>query len=228
MQEHIWEKEYRNPRLVTKESEPQAAVVDFLKFLRKKQKIEIEHLDVIDLGCGTGRNTNYIAGLGNKAVGIDISETALRIAQERANELHLDSVTYIKQSIGDEFPFSNESFDIALDVTSSNSLNEKERDVYLKETARVLKSGGFLFVRALCKDGDKNAKELLKRNPGPEKDTYIMPEFGLTERVFSKEDFVALYSLFFEILELKKVEHYSKFDGRIYKRNYWLTYLQKK
>jgi ubiquinone/menaquinone biosynthesis C-methylase UbiE len=228
MQEHIWEKEYRNPRLITKESEPQAAVLDFLKFLKKKEKITLEGLRVLDLGCGTGRNSNYIANLGNSAVGIDISETALKLARERAAELHLNSVSYIKQSIGSAFSFPDSSFDIALDVTSSNSLNEAERTVYLQETARVLKSGGYLFVRALCKDGDKNAKELLKRNPGPEKDTYIMPEFGLIERIFSKEDFIAAYFPFFEILELEKIAHYSKFDGRIFKRNYWLAYLKKK
>jgi len=233
MQEHIWENEYRNPKLVTKHDEPQQAVKDFFKFLKKQAKKagarqvdgEIQPLTVLDLGCGTGRNSNYLADQGHTVTGIEISETALKLAKERAEEKSL-TVTYIKGSIGTPFPFADNSFDVAIDVTSSNSLSEKERAVYLKETSRVLKPGGWLFVRALCKDGDQNAKNLIKTNPGPEKDTYIMPEFGLTERVFSKEDFTSTYSPFFEIIELEKITHYSKFNSRIYKRNYWIGYLQ--
>lgn len=227
MQEHIWEKEYKNPKLVTKEADPQSAVLSFLKFLKKKEKMDIQGLSVLDLGCGTGRNSNYIAHLGNSVVGMDISETALSLAKERAHELHLTNVSYIKQNIGTAYSFNDDTFDIALDVTSSNSLNEAEREIYLKETHRILKSGGYLFVRALCKDGDQNAKTLLKTHPGKEKDTYIMPEFGLTERVFSKEDFISTYSPLFTILELEKITHYSKFKGRIYKRNYWIAYLKR-
>jgi SAM-dependent methyltransferase len=228
MQEKIWENEYRNPKLVTMGNEPQAAVKDFLRWLRREQNTPLEHLRVLDLGCGNGKNTNYIAGLDptNEAVGIEISETALSHARMYAPSTK--NATYLKQSIGVVFPFPDNSFSVALDVTSSNSLNENERAVYLKETQRVLKPGGFFFVRGLCKDADTHAKTLLKTNPGPEKDTYIMPEFGLIERVFSKEDFIATYSPFFEILELKKETHYTKFSGRLYKRNFWIAYLQKR
>ena len=60
-----------------------------------------------------------------------------------------------------------------LDITSSNSLNAKEREIYLSEVNRVLKKNGHFFVRALCKDGDKNAQSLLKKSPGKDYDTYM-------------------------------------------------------
>ncbi len=228
MQENVWEKEYRNPQLVTKEAEPQPVVLNFLKFLKKKEKFVAENVAILDLGCGTGRNSNFLAekNAGNSVVGMEISATALKLARERATELGLINVEYIKQSIGEEFPFEDARFDIALDVTASNSLSEGEREIFLKETHRTLKPGGYFFVRALCKDGDDNAKELIKRNPGPEKDTYVMPDLGLTERVFSKEDFVATYSPYFTILQLEKVSHYPRINGRLYKRNFWLAYLK--
>ncbi len=228
MQEKVWENEYKKPKLVTMGNEPQVAVKDFLRWLRREQNTPLENLRVVDLGCGNGKNANYIAGLDptNTAVGIDISETAL--AHARMYAPSTKNATFIKQSIGAPLPFPDTSFSVALDVTSSNSLNEAERATYLKETHRILTPGGFFFVRALSKDGDMNAKTLLKTNPGPEKDTYIMPEFGLVERVFSKEDFIATYSPFFEIIDLKKETHYTKFAGRLYKRNFWIAYLQKK
>jgi ubiquinone/menaquinone biosynthesis C-methylase UbiE len=227
MQERVWENEYKKPTLVTMGTEPQVAVKDFLRWLRRDQKIPLENLNVLDLGCGNGKNANYIGGLDstNEVTGIDISDTALSHARTYAPSTK--NVTYLKQSIGETLPFTDGTFSVALDVTSSNSLNEKERATFLKETSRVLKPKSFFFVRALCKDGDANAKTLLKTNPGPEKDTYIMPEFGLVERVFSKEDFIATYSPLFTILKLEKETHYTKFSGRLYKRNFWIGYLQK-
>ena len=35
LQYKIWEKEYQDPRLVTKDSKPQACTLRFLKFLKK-------------------------------------------------------------------------------------------------------------------------------------------------------------------------------------------------
>ena len=225
-QTSAWENEYRNPKLVTKKAEPQNDVKRFLKLLKKKGISFDAHLSVIDLGCGTGRNSNYLSEQGCKVVGLEISKTALELAKERAKDLGV-SVDYRLQSIGDTYPYNDESFDLALDITSSNSLNEKERAIYLKETARVLKAGSPFFVRALCKDGDANVKNLLKLSPGKEYDTYVNKEMGLTERVFSREDFIATYSAHFTIIKLEKKTGYAHFNGRIYKRNYWLAHLTK-
>lgn len=220
MQEKAWENEYRNPKLVSLSDEPAKCVKNFARFLRKEEKIELSNLRILDLGCGNGKNSFYIADQGhnNKIVGIDISETALKYASELAS-----SGRFIKGNIGEKMDFQDASFDIILDVTTSNSLNESERKIYLNEIQRLLKSGGYLFVRALNKDGDKNAKNLLEKFPGKEKDTYIMPEVGHTERVFTKEDFLELYSPNFTLLYLDKETHYTKFEGQSYKRNFWVS-----
>lgn len=222
----VWEQEYRKTKLLKFHPEPQKDTLRFLKFLRRKQDVDLEGKRVLDLGSGTGRNANYMAKNGAIVTGIEISPTAVGIAKVEATQL-LVSVTYYTKSFGETFGFPDNTFDIIIDVTSSNSLNESERDIYLSEAYRTLKPGGFLFVKALCKDGDKNAKELIKKNPGREKDTYIMKELGLTERVFTREDFTALYGKYFTILSLEKKESYSKMNSRSYKRNFLLGYLQK-
>ncbi len=237
-QKITWEKEYKNPKLVTKKDGPQADTLRFLKFLKKEQKYKLENKNILDLGCGTGRNCNYLAEEGNNVIGIEISKTAMSIAKDRARSLGI-KVDYRLGDIGQSYKIEDNSIDIVLDVTSSNSLNEAGREMYLKEVYRVLKSsvparhdeqsslGGYFFVRALCKDGNKNVKNLLKKNPGEEYDTYIMREIGLTERVFSRVDFIAMYSKYFKILHLEKKTGYSTFNNRIYKRDYWLAYFQK-
>jgi len=228
-QTSAWEKEYQKPQLVTKNAEPQSDVKEYLRFLRKKEGIELVGLHILDLGSGTGRNANFLAELGNTVSGIEISKTAVQIAKQRAGELGVNTrADYHLQSMGEKYPFEDEAFDVAIDITSSNSLNEKERKMYLAETSRVLRPQGHLFVRALCKDGDQNAKNLLKMNPGAEYDTYINKDMGLTERVFSEKDFKETYGAYFDILSLEKKTNYARFKGQSYKRNYWLGYLKKK
>lgn len=227
-QQIAWEREYKKPKLVTKDDKPQADTLRFFKFLKKERKFILKNKNILDLGCGTGRNSNYLAGLGNNVIGIEISKTALDLAKQRSIVQALPGqVRYVLGDIGEKYDIEDNSIDLILDVTSSNSLNEKGREIYLKEMNRVLKNGGYIFVRALCKDGDDNAKRLLKNNPGKEYDTYIIKEMGLTERVFSKEDIIKTYSKYFKILNLEKKINYSTFNNRIYKRNYWLLYMQK-
>lgn len=225
-QAETWEREYRNPQLVKLSEEPVHDLKKFLKFLKKEECVEIEGLSVLDLGSGTGKNGNYLAELGCTVVGLEISPTAVRFANARAKEKGV-KVDYRVGSFGEAFPFADASFDLVIDVMSSNSLNEREREVYLQETYRVLKAGGHCFVRALCKDGDANAKKLLKQSPGKERDTYRIKEMDLVERVFSQEDFRRTYSPYFEIRSLTKKTNYAQFNGRPYKRNYWLAYLHK-
>lgn len=225
-QGHAWESEYRNPKLVTKNDGPQADTLRFLKFLKKEEKYKATEKRILDLGCGTGRNANYLADLGNDVIGIEISKSAINIAKARAQETGV-IVDYRIGDIGEPYDIKDGSIDIILDITSSNSLDERGRAIYLSEAHRVLKRGGYMFVRALCKDGNKNVKNLLKDSPGREYDTYILKDIGLTERVFSKEDFVKMYGQYFKIISLSKKTNYTTFNDRIYKRDYWLAYLQK-
>ena len=225
-QGRAWEKEYQNSKLVTKGFGPQADTLRFLKFLKKDQKYKLDGKNILDLGCGTGRNANFLAEEGNSVIGIEISQTALKIAKERATELGV-KVDYRLGDIGEQYDITDKSIDVVLDITSSNALDEKGRAIYLSEASRVLKSGGYFFVRALCKDGNKNVKNLLKDSPGREYDTYYMRDLDLYERVFSREDFIKMYGQYFKILSLEKKTSYPTVNGRLYKRDYWLAYLQK-
>ncbi|MEI8361003.1 MAG: class I SAM-dependent methyltransferase [bacterium] len=227
MQQKTWEKEYSNPQLVTGTSnEPIADVERFVKWYKKKVAKPLG-LAVLDLGSGNGKNGNYLARLGAQIEGIDIARNAVDVANKIAKESEL-SATYRQGSIGDNLPFSDGSFDMAIDATASNSLTETERAKYLTETARCLKPGGHFFVRVLTKDGDKNAKNLLKLFPGKEHDTYIMPGVGLIERVWTEADFREYYKEFFNIIFLEKREHYTRFAGQKYKRHFLIAYLVKK
>jgi len=223
-QHKVWEEEYRNPQFMSCDLEPQKFMTRFYKFL-KKADYNVSGKKVLDLGCGTGRNANYFARLGATVEAIDIAESALKIGRHQARRENM-AVNYTVANIGAKLNFPKQSFDIVIDATASNSLNEIEREIYLAEVARVLKSDGYFFVRALCLDGDQNAKKLLKLFPGKEKDTYVMPGVNLVERVFSEKDFRETYGEYFEIINLEKENGYTSFGGQSYKRNFWVAYFK--
>ncbi len=241
-QAQIWDTEYKT-RSFMSGTKPQKSVVKFAKLIKKARRelvasgdlveSDFSGLKVLDLGCGEGKNALYFAERGAEVVGIDISRVAIESARQSAREAGLSGLaSFTVGSMGEVLPYTDESFDIALDVTSSNALSTEERFVYLSEVSRVLKSGGRLFVRALCKDGDTNAKHLLKTSPSHERDTYIMPVSGLVERVFTYDDIMAIYSEYFKVEKIEKEEHYTTMQAksgerRKFKRNFWVMHVRK-
>lgn len=230
---HAWEQEYKRPQFLTLGTEPLADVKEFFRWLKKQARKNAEHFSgqlsdyvVLDLGCGNGKNLKYsVENYTQSGIGYDISSTAITQAKQLGIGLPLH---YEVRSIGEVFPLENNAIDIVLDATSSHALDASEREIYLQETSRVLKPGGYLFVRTLCLDGDKNAKQLLKEHPGSEQDTYVLPEVGVTERVYSQQDLIMTYEKYFEIVHLEKTTGYQKWGNQSYKRNYWVMYAKMK
>jgi SAM-dependent methyltransferase len=230
-QQSAWEHEYKAQKLLSPSNVPHADVMRFVRWLKKERRkedcrLELEGMRVLDLGSGTGRNAYYFAGEGAVVTGFEFSPTALEIAKQTASAAGIE-IAYKLQDIGKPFPLPDKSIDIALDVTSSNSLSEAGRRTYLLELDRVLAPGGFLFLRALSLEGDAHAKELIRRFPGPDPDTYIHPDLGIVEKVFSRESLKAAYEPYFQIMHLDRVQHYATVAGRTYKRSYWIAYLRK-
>lgn len=222
-----WEKEYRKPTFLTKKDTPQKDILKTLSLLKKERNFSLENRKVLDLGCGVGRNSNYLASLGNSVWGIDISKTAIVGARKNALEKKLTTI-FKEGDIGSPLPFQSNFFDLILDITSSNSLNEKGRGILLEEISRIILPSGYVIVKGLLKDGDKNAHNLIKQFPGQEYDTYTIPTLHITERVFIEKDFKELYGKIFTIVSFVKKTSYTRMNSRVYKRNFFIAILQKK
>ncbi len=230
-QEDVWDNEYKRKQMLSPSTLPQADVVRFMRWLKKEKKkagtpIDVDTFTVLDLGSGTGRNALYMAQMGATVIGYEVAETALAMARKQARHAELP-ITYEKHDIGKPYQLPTASVDLVLDVTSSNSLSEEGRRTYLAEVSRVLKPNGWLFVRALSLEGDAHAKRLVKDFPGASADTYVHPDLGVVEKVFSRESFIATYAPYFTVAKLERVSHYPNVAGRRYKREYWIAYLTK-
>lgn len=99
--------------------------------------------DVLDVGCGTGGNLNWLesyAGSG-RVVGIDLIPDALQFCRERGHRL-------LAQASATDLPFGDSMFDL---VTSFDVLvqlpGETADEQAIGEMYRVLRPGGIAFVR---------------------------------------------------------------------------------
>jgi SAM-dependent methyltransferase len=93
---------------------------------------------LLDAGCGTGNVLEHLARRG-RAVGVDLSEDAVRLSRERGVRVVRGSVLGL--------PFRDAAFDAvtSFDVLYHNWVTDDR--AALAELARVLKPGGLLLLR---------------------------------------------------------------------------------
>ena len=104
----------------------------------------------VDLGCGTGTNSAFLAGLGLNVVGVDISFTALERGQRRriSQPLPPPRRMVVTQASVDHLPVASGSAGYVLDVGCLHSVDVDTRFDYAKELVRILAPGGFYQLYA--------------------------------------------------------------------------------
>ncbi len=223
----FWDKEYKSSKHLTLSTDPSEDLEKFIRWLERQKNIDpfIPEMNVLDIGCGNGRNLIYLAReFGAKGLGYDISAEAIQQAQKRGKNLPLIFQTH---SITEPIPAKDESQDIVLDMMTSHFLNEEGRKKLIEEIARVLKFGRWFFFKTFLLDGDLNAKRLLRESPSDEKGSYIHPKIGVLEHVFTEEEIKELLSPHFEIVKIKKSHRHRDKYGRANKRRTVSVYAQK-
>src|SRR5262245_52207608 len=101
---------------------------------------------VLDVGCGTGEHVLMAAQAGCDAVGIDISTSAIRLAEAKARERG----TRARFEVGDarELGSPGEAFDTVLDCGLFHVFDDEDRQPFVASLGRVLRPGGHYFM--LC------------------------------------------------------------------------------
>lgn len=94
---------------------------------------------VLDIGCGGGFLTNYLARHGHDVTGVDRSGRSLEIARSRDET---GKVSY-READAYSLPFSDSKFDVVCAMDFLEHVEEPELAV--REAARVLKPGGTFF-----------------------------------------------------------------------------------
>lgn len=138
-----WEEAYKSGR---PEATPweKGEADKYLKRLIKEGKISGRK--VLDACSGFGTQAIYLAKHGFSVSGVDISETAVSKAKERANKAGV-KVDFLKGDV-QNLPFKDGAFDFIFDRGCLHHQYNHELRAYLKEINRILKAGGNLFIIA--------------------------------------------------------------------------------
>ena len=114
---------------------------DLDKIVTKKSLSNIDFFKVLELGCGSGKNTEWLISKADRLVGLDFSKNMLALAKKKITS---EKVTFINADINKKWPVNNNSFDLAtinLTLEHIEILDDIFNSLFMK-----LVEGGKCFV----------------------------------------------------------------------------------
>lgn len=222
----FWDNEYTNAEHLALSEGESEDLAKFTRWLMRRH--DTEHLSkgnsVVDLGCGNGRNLVYLSReFGVSGIGYDSSGSAIKEAKRLGSGLPLQFEIH---SIANNIPLPDSSQSLALDMMSSHFLNKAERTQLRDEIFRVLRPGGFLFMKTFLRDEDLHTERLIQERPGEEDGSYIHPVIGVAEYAYFEEELIDFLSERF-VVHKTYASHKHRSKGKARKRRTVSIYAEK-
>lgn len=168
----------------------------------------------LDIGCGNGRNSIYIAKQEFEVKGIDFSKNAIEWAKEVSKDQALD-IDFLCQSIFD-FQDVVESFDFIYDSGCLHHIKPHRRSQYLENVSKYLKPDGHFAMVCFNLKGGANISDYEVYRSGS-------MQGGLG---FSEYKLRTILEPYFEIIEFREMRDLD--DEDIFGKSFLWTVLMKK
>jgi ubiquinone/menaquinone biosynthesis C-methylase UbiE len=128
----------RQPRLSTADEKDRLYIQLYDHVVKA---VDLGGLDVLEVGCGRGGGSAYIARYlkPRSVIGVDFSQNAIALCRRRHP---VAGLTFL-HAVAEALPFPANSFDVVVNVESSHCYGSMER--FLAEAARVLRPKGHLL-----------------------------------------------------------------------------------
>ncbi|WP_448624708.1 class I SAM-dependent methyltransferase [Geodermatophilus sp. URMC 64] len=117
---------------------------------------------VLDAGCGTGENALHVASLGLSVLGVDVAETALAIARQKADERGIE----VEFAAADALHLERlgRRFETVLDCGLFHTLDADDRPGYVSSLASVTGHGATLYVLCFSDEGPDTGPHPVSRD----------------------------------------------------------------
>jgi len=135
----------------------------------------------IDLGCGTGTNSIFLAKKGWQVTAVDFSWLAIYLAK-RKSRAEGTKITFLRQDVTN-LRGVNKSFDLVLDVGCFHGLSVIQKQRYIHQLRRLLAAQSYFLlygfiesppnspaVRSDDLEGMKEFLEMIRQQPGKDRD----------------------------------------------------------
>jgi SAM-dependent methyltransferase len=188
LQKSIWEQEHAHPSMFPflDSALPSPGVVQFWDWM--KPVGVSSSLQGLDVCCGKGRNTMWLAAQGASMVGFDFSQTAIDIARQRKSHYSLPAQSdFLVHDAYGTWPFPDHTFDFVVDCFGSSDIESGQGRRHLMDEAyRVLKPGGYYHLQIDSPELGYFAQRI-KQAPGDESGTLLFPN-GKVEAVLTEDE----------------------------------------
>lgn len=195
---NIFEKAYEKPGIaVWTEINPPKELVELI------ESKKIQPCKAIDVGCGEGFYSIYLAKKGFDVLGIDISENAIKYAKENAKKAGVN-IRFTAMEIGNLHKL-NEKFDFIFEWTLLHQIIPSEREKYVRDINNILnKKGKYISVCFNVQD---------PKITGPGKKVRVISEEsrglnGCKLYFSSLDELEKLFSRYFKIIESKVIKFF--------------------
>lgn len=170
---------------------PVPFIVEALSLLRKCGAHQF-----LDLGCGMGRNTIYLAKQGFDVIGIDVSKSALRKTKSWSKIDGITNVTVLCASMT-HLPFVSRAFNAIVSVSVIHHAVKEDIEKVMEEIHEVLKDNG-LFLANLLSIEDYRYGSGLKMEEGTFQvlEDFEEKQFEEVHHFFSQEEIQTLLADF--------------------------------
>jgi malonyl-CoA O-methyltransferase len=108
---------------------------------------EVAGLEVLDVGCGTGRHALRLAARGARVTGVDFSRGMLAKAKAKADARGELKLTFVEHDVTKSLPFVDGSFDRVLSALVVDHI--RDLGAFFRELGRVVKKSGTVVVTVM-------------------------------------------------------------------------------
>ena len=116
---------------------------DYKKYISSDSLVKIKD-NFLEIGCGTGRMTEWIAQMWPEVIAVDISRNMIKEGKKRLKEI--ENIQWIETD-GEAIPLPSNSIDFTFSyLVFQHFKTEKMIQNNFKEVYRVLKEGGMFKV----------------------------------------------------------------------------------
>jgi ubiquinone/menaquinone biosynthesis C-methylase UbiE len=117
---------------------------DLEKIAARSLLKDLAYRNVLELGCGTGKNTEWLVEKADKLTALDFSEKMMEVAKQKVNS---PQVVFKQADLTHEWPIEDNQVDL---ITCSLVLEHIEDLTHIfKEASRTLMQGGHFYLTEL-------------------------------------------------------------------------------
>jgi ubiquinone/menaquinone biosynthesis C-methylase UbiE len=183
-------------------------------FAKEVQKVIPPKSSLLELGCGSGRDSFFFAEHGNSVLATDFSKVAV---EKNKKKYQSENLTFEVLNMSNKTSFENSSFDVIYSRLSLHYFPDIITKRIFKELYRLLKPSG--YVCFICKStedplfgkGKKIEKDMFEYNGHIRhffSEEYarecLGEKFGIREIESGKENFYNRPSAFLKVIAQKK------------------------